>query len=49
MEAGLRNNIAEIEAKLNENIDEMEARLMEKILVKWKLDWWKNIAEIKAG
>jgi len=38
MEAGLKNNIAEMEAKLNKNIDEMEARLMEKILLKWKLD-----------
>jgi len=43
MEAVLMKKISEIEVEL-EKIAEME-----EILLKWKRDWWKNIAEMEVG
>ena len=40
-------NVAEIEAGLTKwRFAEMEVWLMKLLLLKWKLEWWKYVAEI---
>ena len=41
--------IAEMEAGLMKKYCWNGSGIDEKILLKWKRDWWKNIAEMEAG